>query len=369
MATPKRSKPSASGFKINGQPELSRVEEHKLQAENKELRRELNEAISNRILNEDYERFVTKILRRKAEIPAWTQPRRSLKKHEVIPVTNCSDWHFDEVVRPEEVQHRNGFNRVIAEKRLRLYFENVIKVGQDYIKGFTYPGIVVNFLGDMFSGFIHEELAQTNEDTMAGSFLYWRKPLVAGLKLLADAYGRVWVTGVVGNHSRLTKKPRAKFRARDNFDWLLYHVMRSDLEGDPRFHWLIAEGQKQQFNIFDHRFMSSHGDECKGGSGIAGMLSPQLIAMARMKKIYDFDTWLIGHWHHRAAYRGIRVNGSGKGYDEYSMTMNFDFQVPQQDFFLVAPGRGVIADWPIFCQCEHEPWYQKPRAEPSFSAA
>ncbi len=366
MATRKRSKPTANitAFQLNNQP---LVEEHRLRTENRELRRQLDEAVQSRVLDEDYERFIGRILRRKVTPPTWSLPKRTLKRHEVVPVTNCSDWHFDEVVRPEEVQMRNGFNREIADKRYALYWQNVVKVAHTYVHGFHYPGIMVNFLGDMFSGFIHEELAQTNADTMIGSLLHWIKPTVAGLRLMADQFGQVWVTGVVGNHSRMTKKPRAKFRARDNFDWLFYQLVARELEGDSRFTWHIGDGQKLQCAVYDHRFMLSHGDECRGGSGIAGMLSPQLIAMARMRKIYTFDTWLLGHWHYRAAYRGIRVNGSGKGYDEYAALNNFDFQVPQQDLFLVAPGRGIIADWPVFCQLETEPWAEPVKPGAAFS--
>jgi hypothetical protein len=131
------------------------------------------------------------------------------------------------------------------------------------------------------------------------------------LEKFADEFGQVWVTGVVGNHGRHDKKPLAKMRAKENFDWLFMHMIRTVLEqkGEKRIQWFIANGQKQRFNIFDQRIITSHGDECKGGSGIAGMLSPQLIAYSRMKKTYDFDQWWIGHWHHLSAYRGIRVNG------------------------------------------------------------
>ena len=367
MATRKPSKPSKKSLEFNIAGASVLTEEARHQNELKHLRRQLDEAIQARILDQTYEQFISRILQRKVVIPDWTLPRRNQKHHQVIPMTNLSDAHFDEVVRPEEVQHRNGYNRDIAERRLKLYFTNVIKVAHNYVHGFEYPGIVINLLGDMFSGCIHEELQQTNEDTIVGSILHWRKQLGAGLKQLADAFGKVWVTGVVGNHPRNTKKPRMKMRARDNFDWLLYQLLRSDLEGDRRFEWLIADGQKLLFKVYDHKFIASHGDECKGGSGIAGMLSPQLIAMARMKKMYDFDTWILGHWHCLGAYRGIRVNGSLKGYDEYAAIQNFDYQPPQQDFFLVAPGRGITASWPIFCAADNEPWHKRPDAARPFS--
>ncbi len=345
---------------------------HRIKVENRDLRKQLDTALQSRQLDRNYESFVTACLSAPRKPPRWTEARAAAKRkgnHEVVPVTNFSDWHLDETVRPEEVQHKNGYNRQIAERRLKLYFDNVTKVARNYVSGFSYPGIVVNMLGDNFSGNIHEELKRTNAATMMASLLHWIDPVKAGLLKLERDFGAVWINGVVGNHGRNSIKPIAKFRAQDNFDWLFMHLLRRELElsGAKNIHWNIAEGHKTQFSIFDTKFIASHGDECKGGSGIAGMLSPQLIAFARMKKKYDFDIWLLGHWHQLGAYRGIRVNGAGKGYDEYAEISNFDFQPPCQDFFLVAPRHGVIASWPIFVQCPDEPWAAKPTTAKPFS--
>ena len=41
------------------------------------------------------------------------------------------------------------------------------------------------WLGDNFSGNIHEELRNTNADVMLSSLLHWIGPVVAGLRLQA----------------------------------------------------------------------------------------------------------------------------------------------------------------------------------------
>lgn len=286
-------------------------------------------------------------------------PARGDKHHQVIPVVNWSDFHLDEVVRPEEVQMKNAYNREIAMLRLKRFTSNTVKVGLDYLKGFNHDGLVVNALGDNFSGSIHEELRRTNQDSMFGSMLYWAGPVCAMLRTFADAFGKVSVNGVVGNHGRLSLKPIFKGRARDNYDWFFLQVVARELSGDKHITFNIPESMKLLFSLYGWRFMATHGDECKGGGGIAGMLSPQLIAYSRMKKIYDFDYWLLGHWHNLGAYRGIRVNGCGKGWDEYAMGNNFDFQPPQQDFFLVNREHGVIGSLPIFCLDPKEAWLKQ----------
>ncbi len=337
---------------------LPPAEEHRLKRENAALRAQLADALDQHARDEASAGLLNRALNLPAQIPAWTARPPAGKARSVIPVALFSDWHLDEVVDPKQVNGRNGYDRAIAERRLRRYFDQLIIICRDYLKGFHYPGIVFPMLGDNFSGHIHEELARTNADTTLGSLNHWLGPVAAGLRLLADEFGQVFVPVVVGNHGRNSPKPIAKMRVRDNFDWLFGKFLARQLEGDRRIRFLIGESHKQAVSVFDTRLLLSHGDECKGGSGIAGMLSPQLIAYARMKKQFEFDLWCLGHWHQRGAYRGIRVNGTGKGFDEYSAVMNFDYQVPQQDLFFVAPERGVIADMPVFCQCDDEPWRQ-----------
>lgn len=329
---------------------LDAVEEHRLRKENKALRKELDRALSRKLLDQRVEDFLESALRRTHGIPDWSSPKRSSKRHEVIPMLEDSDSHFDEEVRAVEVDGRNQYNRAIAERRIQSIPETVTKISHNYVKGFTYPGIVVTMLGDNFSGNIHDELLRNNLDTVFGGILYWIPRKAAMLRQLADAFGKVWVISVAGNHGRTTRKPVAKLRARDNFDWLFSHLVARELSGDKRFTFCIPESQKQQFRIYSTRFIASHGDEARGGSGIAGMLSPQLIAMARMRKLYEFDYWLLGHWHYRASYRGIKVNGSIKGYDEYAVVSNFDFQEPCQDLSFVSPTRGIISEWPVFLE-------------------
>ena len=337
-------------------PALPPVAEHRLKRENAALKRQVAELAERQDTDERLEAFLAQAAARPVAVPAWVRSPRKTGQRQVLPVAPFSDWHLDEVVDPKQVNGRNAYNREIATRRLKRYFDQVCIICRDYVQGFTYPGIVFPMLGDIFSGNIHEELRNTNEDTTAGSLMHWVGPVAAGLELLAAEFGHVFVPVVVGNHGRNTHKPIAKGRVRDNFDWLFGQMLAQHFAKDRRFTFVIGESHKQLVEVFGTRILFSHGDECKGGSGIAGMLSPQLIAFSRMKKQFEFDLWVLGHWHHRSAYRGIRVNGAGKGFDEYAAVMNFDFQVPQQDLFFVAPGRGVIAEWPVFCQCDDEPW-------------
>ena len=56
--------------------------------------------------------------------PTWLTKKR--KKSTGVVCTILSDTHFDEVVKPEEIQFRNEYNREIAVKRLEAYFQKII---------------------------------------------------------------------------------------------------------------------------------------------------------------------------------------------------------------------------------------------------
>jgi hypothetical protein len=212
--------------------------------------------------------------------------------------------------------------------------------------------------GDIFSGIIHEELVETNAATIFDSLLYWCEPIAAGIRLLRDAFGRVFLPCVVGNHGRRQRKPHAKNRAQDNFDYFFYHLLRKTLP-DKTIEFKISDSADQSYTVFNTRYLLTHGDQFRGGSGIAGMLSPLLIGDARKRERENavqrpYDYLVMGHWHQLAFLRGLIVNGSLKGYDEYAFVSNFRFEPPRQAFWITDAHHGVTITAPIHVAAEDE---------------
>jgi hypothetical protein len=54
------------------------------------------------------------------------------------------------------------------------------------------------------------------------------------INTLADAFGRVFVPCVTGNHGRNTHKIRAKGRNFTSVDWLIYQMLEMQFAGDAR---------------------------------------------------------------------------------------------------------------------------------------
>ena len=173
--------------------------------------------------------------------PKWlVTPPSGRKKHATLTLL-LSDTHFDEVVLPEEVGGLNAYNRRIAELRLQAWAQNAIKIARHYLAGVTYDGVVCMLGGDLFSGDIHEELAQTNEAVILDSLLHWSEQVAAALGVLADEFGKVHVPVVVGNHGRQSRKPRMKQRAKTNYDWLLGKMIERHFASDKRFTFQVSE--------------------------------------------------------------------------------------------------------------------------------
>ena len=210
----------------------------------------------------------------------------------------------------------------------------------------------------MLGGDIHEELMKTNDRTTQQSIEDVIDLLVAGLTTMAEAFGKVFVPAVVGNHGRSTKKMQMKERVFTSHEWNIYCGVARHFKGDKRIQFMISEEADCFFKVYSHRFLLTHGDSLgvKGGDGIIGALGPiarGTIKVGRSEAEIgrDFDTMLIGHWHQSLWLPKTIVNSSLKGYDEYARLMlRAPYAQPSQNLFFVHPEHGITARWEVFLE-------------------
>lgn len=287
--------------------------------------------------------------------PKWlAAPKGKTGQHRATLLLMLSDTHFDEVVNPAEMHDLNAYNREIATLRLKAWAQNSVKVGRHYLAGVNFDGVVLMLGGDIFSGDIHEELAETNEDTSLGSLLYWAEQLGAAIDLLADEFGAVHIPVVPGNHGRTTRKPRMKMRAKTNLDWLLAKMIEREFAKDKRVSFQIGETADQHIEIYNFGHHLTHGDQARGGSGIGGIYPPIMRMRARkaqraMTVGQPFHTLHLGHFHTYLASPHLVANGTTKGYDEYALLNSFEYGPPCQALSVVAPEHNITMQAPIFC--------------------
>jgi predicted phosphodiesterase len=293
----------------------------------------------------------------KLDPPVWLREKASGRGHRAIPSLSVSDWHWGEVVNPAEIDGLNKYNVKIAEQRMHEAFTGCVKMCRDYLKGVDYEGIQLFLPGDLISGSIHEELKETNEQTVAESVVSILEPLEAGINLLAKEFGRVNISAVVGNHPRQTKKPVYKKRAHDNMDWLIYKLLERDLRGRPNVTIDVSESADATVTLYDTRYVLTHGDQFHGGSGISGILAPLLLGSHRKTRRAaragkPYDVMVFGHFHQSLWFpsKGLIGCGCGKGYDELAFIANYEPEDARCELWLTTPEKGVGISAPVFVQ-------------------
>lgn len=272
-----------------------------------------------------------------------------------VPTFFASDWHWDEVVDSAQVNYVNAYNRDIAVDRAKRFFTTGVELLTEYMARAKYDYCVLILGGDMLSGNIHEELRETNEHPIHVSLLSVVEHLIAGIDLLHKTFGKVVIYCVPGNHGRLTRKPAFKNKAYDNYDWLLYQMLKRHFVGDDDIVFDISDSTELLFKIYSTRYMLIHGDDFNGGSGIAGPFTPWMLGDHKKRKRQQalndpYDILLMGHWHCYTPLKNIIVNGCLKGYDEYARSKNYDFEVPIQAVWVTHPEHGVTVHWPVYLE-------------------
>jgi hypothetical protein len=290
------------------------------------------------------------------DTPIWMTDAKQKKNSHYsttgVPVIFASDWHFGENVNPLEINNVNEFNRTIARERARRFFDRAEDLLTNHIVNPKYPGIVLLIGGDMVTGEIHEELANTNDCTTPEAWLDLYEIFRWGITKLADRFGKVFIPCVTGNHGRMTHKLQHKQRNKKNWDWMLYSMLADWFKNDKRVQFSIAGGTDTHFKIYNKRFCLSHGDQFRGGDGMIGAIGPIMRGNHKKKSRnsavdLSYDILLLGHWHQYIQLESLIVNGSLKGMDEYAYANNFGFESPQQAMFVVHPKHGITIRMPI----------------------
>ena len=304
-------------------------------------------------------------------IPTWLQQTKKKHSGPGVPTLFLSDLHWGEKVHPTQIGGVNEYNTQIAHERLRTCVDRAMHLLHILDNDNRYPGIVVILGGDMVSGDIHEELAESNEMHTLPTVLDMEAQIAAAISLLADAYGHVFLPCVTGNHGRNTKKIRAKDRHHTSFDWLLYKLLEKRFQSDNRITFLIPDGPDAYYKVHNTAYLLTHGDQFRGGDGMIGALGPIIRGDHKKRSRNgqidkDYDVLLCGHWHQYIHLTRLIVNGSLKGYDEYAYSSNFGFEPPQQALWVTHPKYGITFRMPVYVDSQRAvnktEWVSVPRA-------
>ncbi len=305
-------------------------------------------------LTSDYiKKVILKMSTSKVSTPNWLIKPPKGKAVAGIPTLFASDWHWGEVVDPNQINGVNEYNVAIGQDRARVMIEKTIDLLKNHVAHSNYEGIVFVLGGDMVSGDIHEELMATNSMEIMPTVVDLFGVLIWCIETLANEFGNVFIPCVSGNHGRNTHKIRAKGRNFTSFDWLLYQFLSKRFESDKRVQFHIPDGSDAYYSIYGHKYLLTHGDQFRGGDGVIGALGPIIRGDHRKRSRnaqidMEYDTMLLGHWHQLIQLERLIVNGSLKGYDEYAYANNFGFEPPRQALWLTHPEHGLTFSMPVY---------------------
>lgn len=263
-----------------------------------------------------------------------------------------SDAHIEETVKSASVMGLNEYNVKIARERIEKYFVNLVScLNTDKVEYLLFAS-----LGDTISGFIHEELSQTNELTPLEATFEAQNLIYNGLKYICDntELKRIKFVGIVGNHSRVTNKIQHSNGYKMSYEWLMYKNIQkqAELEGLP-IEFDIPESEMAIEDTSDgKRFLFIHGFQIKGsGNGTVCGIYPSLGRLSlKYGKVYKQDKIYLGHFHSCISIPNAVVNGSIIGYNSYALTNGFAYEEPSQMYELYDTNIGQLLTRQIYCK-------------------
>lgn len=278
--------------------------------------------------------------------------KKSYKKFSRYAIALFSDAHIEEVVESASVLGLNEYNINIAEQRIQKYFENLAScIIEDEVKMLVFAS-----LGDTISGFIHDELAQCNELTPLEAIYKAQSLICSGLEMLCNSLDldKIIFVGLVGNHSRTTKKIQHANGFKMSYEWLMYKNIKDYCEAknlDIEFH--LPESEIEVLDMPDgRRFIFAHGFQIKGsGTGTVCGIYPALNRLSmKWEKTFHQDKIYIGHFHSCVSISNATVNGSIIGYNSFALTNGMTYEEPAQMYEVYDNEKGHLLTRKIYCK-------------------
>lgn len=265
-----------------------------------------------------------------------------------------SDMHIEEKVDPSVVNFLNSYDPKEAKRRMENLFRNGLFLSDFVRKGINADTLILALLGDGISGYIHDELIESNHLSPTEAILYLQDMLCDGIEFMIKEGGfkNIIIPCKWGNHGRLQQKKKINTAYANNLEWLMYHNMAKIYSKTPNVDFIIDNSYHTYLKLWNGKYTIRfhHGDSIKYGGGIGGITIPVKKAIAAWNTSPNgrADLDVFGHFHQYQDNMDFVCNGSLIGPSPYSIEIKAPYQEPCQSFFVVDKNKGKTLSCPIF---------------------
>lgn len=275
-------------------------------------------------------------------------------KTEATAIVLASDWHLEQRVDPRRLTYHNEYNLQISETRSKQFFQNVVKLLIKEQQSTKIEHLVLWLGGDFISSNIHEALTAICLLGPSQAIIFAQELIIGGIQYLLDNTNvQITCPTSCGNHSRITKKVWISTEEDNSLETIIYHNIKQYFRNEKRFELIMPEGPVTFLSVYGKTLAFAHGHHgVKYQGGIGGLAVPLKRHILRKYSKRSIYMLCIGHFHAYEQAANYAVNGSLIGWDDYSESCGFEYDVPKQTFFLVDKKReSRTVTCPILFDC------------------
>lgn len=249
------------------------------------------------------------------------------------------------------------YNSEIAEERVLLYADKIIKLARLHKATTPVDKCVVLAVGDIIEG----ELIFPGQAHEIDSSLY-RQVTVDGPRIFYNFFAKlltefkeVEVVWVIGNHGALGGRSRRDYNPESNADRMLGKILQTMYENEKRIKFHVPT--KSWYTVADlgvkAKFLLFHGDNIRGTMGVPfygynkKILGWKSLGSAGLME--QFTHAVCGHYHTptHLYINDVRVwvNGSTESHNPYAQEQLASMGRPSQYTLFVKPSKGVTAEY------------------------
>lgn len=267
---------------------------------------------------------------------------------EALYVMMASDWHVGERVRPEQIGGRNEYNPDIAQERGYNFWRSNLTMLNAARAAWRIDRILLALIGDMITGYIHEEYESENFLSPTEETMLAMRMLIEGIDFLLEKADvrEILIATCNGNHGRTTKKKRVNGSHRNSYEFMLYQLLALHYKDEKRVKFQLGTGVYNTVDAYGFLVRMSHGDQIRSGGGVGGLAPPLYRVLGRLPPV-GID--LMGHYHQLDFLRRFARNGSLIGWNLFAEYLGCEEEPPMQGSFVVCSKHKIACNFnPIF---------------------